>query len=102
MRRYPRPQDLTAGPAPATTAALPRVFWIYVGGAALAAAGFADFPLIAYHFQRAGTVFPALTPVFYAVVMAVSGIGSPAQAGCSTGWGSRWSYVVVLRRRAYS
>ena len=73
---YPRPQDLTAGPAPATTAALPRVFWIYVGGAALAAAGFADFPLIAYHFQRAGTVSAALTPVFYAVAMAVSGIGS--------------------------
>jgi len=73
---YPRPQDLTAGPAPATTQALPRVFWIYVGGAALAAAGFADFPLIAYHFQHAGTVSPALTPVFYAVAMAVSGIGS--------------------------
>ncbi len=73
---YPRPQDLAAGPAPATTAALPRVFWIYVGGAALAAAGFADFPLIAYHFQRAGTVSPALTPVFYAVAMAVSGVGS--------------------------
>ena len=73
---YPRPQDLAAGPAPATTAALPRVFWIYVGGAALAAAGFADFPLIAYHFQHAGTVSPALTPVFYAVAMAVSGIGS--------------------------
>ena len=73
---YPRPQDLAAGPAPATTQALPRVFWIYVGGAALAAAGFADFPLIAYHFQRAGTVSPALTPVFYAVAMAVSGVGS--------------------------
>ena len=73
---YPRPQDLAAGPAQVTTQALPRVFWIYVGGAALAAAGFADFPLIAYHFQRAGTVPPALTPVFYAVAMAVSGVGS--------------------------
>jgi MFS family permease len=74
---YPRPQDLApAGPVQVTTQALPRVFWIYVGGAALAAAGFADFPLIAYHFQRAGTVSPALTPVFYAVAMAVSGAGS--------------------------
>ena len=73
---YPRPQDLAAGPAPAPGGGLPRVFWIYVGGAALAAAGFADFPLIAYHFQRAGTVSPALTPVFYAVAMAVSGAGS--------------------------
>jgi MFS family permease len=73
---YPRPQDLAAASGQVTTRALPRVFWVYLGGAALAAAGFADFPLIAYHFQRAGTVSPALTPVFYAVAMAVSGAGS--------------------------
>ena len=73
---YPRPQDLTSAPAQVSGAGLPRVFWIYVAGAALAAAGFADFPLISFHFQRAGTVLPALTPVFYAVAMAVSGTGS--------------------------
>jgi MFS family permease len=73
---YPRPQDLAAGPAQVSTQGLPRVFWVYVAGAALAGAGFADFPLIAYHFQHAGTVSPALTPVFYAVAMAVSGTGS--------------------------
>jgi MFS family permease len=73
---YPRPQDLVAGPAPAPSGRLPRVFWVYLGGAALAAAGFADFPLIAYHFQHAGTVSTTLTPMFYAVAMAVSGAGS--------------------------
>jgi MFS family permease len=73
---YPRPHDLAAGPAPAAGDGLPRVFWIYVGGAALAAAGFADFPLIAYHFQHAGTVSATLTPVFYAVAMAAGGAGS--------------------------
>ncbi|HTT54796.1 MAG TPA: MFS transporter, partial [Streptosporangiaceae bacterium] len=73
---YPRPQDLTSAPAQVRTQGLPRVFWIYVAGAALAAAGFADFPLIAFHFQRAGTVSATLTPVFYAVAMAVSGTGS--------------------------
>jgi MFS family permease len=73
---YPRPQDLAQVPAQVSAQGLPRVFWIYVAGAALAAAGFADFPLIAFHFQRAGTVSPALTPVFYAVAMAVSGTGS--------------------------
>jgi MFS family permease len=52
------------------------VFWIYLAAAALAGAGFADFPLIAYHFQRAGAVSADLTPVFYAVAMAVSGTGS--------------------------
>ncbi|HEY7261648.1 MAG TPA: MFS transporter [Trebonia sp.] len=73
---YPRPQDLAPASAQVSTQGLPRVFWIYLAGAALAAAGFADFPLIAFHFQSAGTVPPALTPVFYAVAMAVSGTGS--------------------------
>jgi MFS family permease len=73
---YPRPQDLAAGSAELAAQGLPRVFWVYVAGAALAGAGFADFPLISYHFQHAGTVSPALTPVFYAVAMAVSGTGS--------------------------
>jgi MFS family permease len=73
---YPRPQDLAAGNAPPAPDGLPRVFWIYLTGAALAGAGFADFPLIAYRFQHAGIVSADLTPVFYSVAMAVSGAGS--------------------------
>ena len=30
---------------------IPRIFWIYLIAAALMAAGYADFPLIAFHFQ---------------------------------------------------
>ena len=75
-RFFPRPQDLSAGPAEVTTSGLPRVFWVYLAGAALVAAGFADFPLIAFHFQQARTVSAPLVPVFYAVAMAVSGTGS--------------------------
>jgi predicted MFS family arabinose efflux permease len=73
---YPRPQELEAGTAPVSTDGLPRVFWIYLAGAALVAAGFADFPLIAFHFERSGTVHASLTPVFYAAAMAISGAGS--------------------------
>jgi predicted MFS family arabinose efflux permease len=73
---YPRPQDLEAGPAHVSAEGLPRVFWIYLAGAALVAIGFADFPLMAYHFQRAGTVHADLIPVFYAAAMGVSGTGS--------------------------
>jgi len=58
------------------TAGLPRVFWIYLAGAALVAAGFADFPIMAYHFQGSGTVHADLIPVFYATAMAISGTGS--------------------------
>jgi MFS family permease len=73
---YPRPQDLESGPAHVSGAGLPRVFWVYLAAAALVAAGFADFPLMAFHFQRAGTVPASLTPVLYAAAMAVSGTGS--------------------------
>ena len=75
-RFFPRPQDLSAGPAEVATSGLPRVFWIYLAGAALVAAGLADFPLIAFHFQQAHTVSAPIVPVFYAVAMAVSGTGS--------------------------
>lgn len=73
---YPRPQDLSAGAAQVTASGLPRVFWIYLAGAALVAAGFADFPVIAFRLQQTGTVTAPLVPVFYAVAMAVSGTGS--------------------------
>jgi MFS family permease len=73
---YPRPQDLEAGHGQVTAEGLPRVFWTYLAGAALVAAGFADFPLIAYHFQQTGTVSVTATPLLYGTAMAVSGVGS--------------------------
>jgi len=73
---FPRPQDLSSGPAEVTTSGLPRVFWVYLAGAALVAAGLADFPLVAFHFQQAHLVSAPIVPVFYAVAMAVSGTGS--------------------------
>jgi hypothetical protein len=72
---YPRPRDLAVGTTEPATGRLPRVFWVYLAAAALAGAGFADFPLIACRFQHAGIVPADLTPVFYAVAMAVSGTG---------------------------
>lgn len=74
--QYPRPQDLEAITAPVSGEGLPRVFWVYLAGAALAGAGFADFPLIAYHFEKAGIVSGTMVPLFYATAMALSGVGS--------------------------
>jgi MFS family permease len=73
---YPRPEDLDSAPQNLQAAGLPRVFWVYVTGAGLAAAGFADFSLIAFHFQKASHLTATAVPVFYAVAMAVSGLGS--------------------------
>jgi predicted MFS family arabinose efflux permease len=73
---YPRPQDLESHPPDIRARGLPRIFWIYLAGAVLVAAGFADFPLIAYHFQQTSVVPTAWVPVFYAIAMGVSGVGS--------------------------
>ena len=53
---YPRPEDLEADVPDVHAKGLPRIFWIYLAGAALVAAGFADFQLIAYHFEKADAV----------------------------------------------
>jgi MFS family permease len=73
---YPRPQDLAAAPADVHGKGLPTVFWMYLAGAGLAAAGFADWSLIAFHYTQAATVGTAVIPIFYAIAMAVSGAGS--------------------------
>lgn len=74
--RYPRPQDLEPAQPMSGSGRLPRIYWIYLSGAVLVAAGFADYPLIAYHFSRAHTVPGTWIAIFYAVAMAVSGSGS--------------------------
>ncbi len=73
---YPRPEELESSPPDVKTSGLPRVFWLYLAGAVLVAAGFADFPLIAFHFAKTAAVPGAWVPVFYAIAMGVGGAGS--------------------------
>lgn len=55
---------------------LPRRFWFYAAGAGLVAFGFADWPLIAYHFAQTKIVSEAVVPVLYAVAMGAAGAGA--------------------------
>jgi predicted MFS family arabinose efflux permease len=73
---YPAPHEMESSPPAIGGSHLPRVFWVYLAGAVLVAAGFADYPLIAFHFGRTGTVSSDWIAIFYAVAMAVSGTGS--------------------------
>ena len=73
---YPKPEDLEVSVSNVEASGLPRVFWIYLIGAGLVAAGFADFSLMAYHFEKASVIPNIWVPVFYSVAMGVSGIGS--------------------------
>ena len=73
---YPRQQDLEPAAPAAGGAGLSRRFWIYLAGTALAGAGCADFPLIAFHFQTASVLAPRWSPAFYAAAMGAGGLGS--------------------------
>jgi len=74
---YRRPHELeTKSARPLTREGFPKVYWLYVAAGALIAAGFADFSLIAFHFQKSATVPQGLVPVFYAVAMATGAIAS--------------------------
>lgn len=55
-----------------------RSYWVFAAGAALIAAGFADFSLIGFHFQKQGVVAPGVIPVFYSAAMATGAIGALA------------------------
>jgi MFS family permease len=72
--QYPRPADLEVNHAEFQARGVPHTFWIYAVGCALIAAGYADFPLIAYHFARLSIVTPAVIPILYAIAMGTAGI----------------------------
>lgn len=71
---YPRPRELEVERPELETAALPRIFWVYLLAVGLVAAGYADFALIGYHLERAATASPTAVPVLYALAMATDAV----------------------------
>ncbi len=70
-RAYPRPHELEPAPARIESKGLPRAFWIYLVGAGLLAAGYADFALIAYHLEKTRLVSPGEIALLYGLAMGV-------------------------------
>lgn len=74
--RFPQPEHL-AGHTPALAArGFTRAFWLYLAAVGLIAAGFADFPLIAFHLQRTAVLPSASIPALYALAMAVDALAA--------------------------
>ncbi len=69
--RFPQPADLAGATPPLTSRGFGSDFWWYLAAVGLIAAGFADFPLIAFHLERAAVVSSAWIPALYAMAMAV-------------------------------
>ncbi len=73
---YPHPRDLEATTPELEAKGLTRVYWIYLAAMALNAAGYADFPLIAYHFEKTSVVSEKWIPIFYSVAMGVDAVAA--------------------------
>jgi predicted MFS family arabinose efflux permease len=74
---HPRPHELDVrSAARLETGGLSTPYWLYVIAGALIAAGFADFALVGFHFQRAGIMAPSVIPILYAVAMAAGALAS--------------------------
>lgn len=76
QRLYPNPRDFEVDVPTLQGEGLPRVFWIYLAAVALVAAGYADFPLIAYHLQNKAIATNQSIPLLYAVAMAVDAVAA--------------------------
>ena len=72
-RLYPHPQHLEVSAPTLETTGFTRPYWLYVVAVGLLGAGYADFPLIAYHFGKTALLPSEWIPLFYAVAMAVDG-----------------------------
>jgi MFS family permease len=73
---FPRPHDFELAPPPLESTGFARVFWVYIVAVGFIAAGYADFSLIAYHFDKSQIMPAVWIPILYAVAMAVDGLGA--------------------------
>ena len=74
---YPEPHDLEVGNDEVKANGMDYSYWVYLAGASLIAAGYADFPLMAYHFQKTALLSPAWVPAFYSIAMGANIIVAP-------------------------
>jgi MFS family permease len=91
-RRFPQPHLFEErASVELEPVALPRIYWIYLSAVALVAAGYADFPLIAFHFHHEAVFSDSWMPVVYAVAMGVD-----ALSALVSGWSFDRFGLVVL------
>ncbi len=69
-RLYPNPRGLESASIKIERKGYTHSFWLYVAAISCIAAGYADFPLVAYHFAKQGCVSANWIPIFYAIAMA--------------------------------
>jgi MFS family permease len=75
-RLYPHPQHLEVSAPTLETTGFTRPYWFYVVAVGCLGAGYADFPLIAFHFGKTAVLPSDWIPLFYAVAMGVDALAA--------------------------
>ena len=71
---YPNPENLEIELQPIKGQGMNRSYWLFVIAGCFVAAGFVDFPLIAYHLEREKIASALWIPIFYSIAMGVDGL----------------------------
>ncbi|QGU33925.1 MFS transporter [Thermochromatium tepidum ATCC 43061] len=74
--QFPQPGQLESKTPVVATQGYARPFWLYLAATGCLAAGFADFPLLAFHFQKEGSVTPDWIPILYAIAMGADALAA--------------------------
>ncbi len=73
---YPRPQNLEIETIAIKNAGFSKKYWLYIIAISCVAAGYVDFPLIAFHFQKISPISEVWVPVFFSISMASAGLAA--------------------------
>jgi MFS family permease len=73
---YPKPRDLEAKTTVIESKGLPQRFWVYILSIGLVAAGYADFPLIAFHLKQTAAIPDTWVPLLYAGAMGIDAVAA--------------------------
>ncbi|MBN1795210.1 MAG: MFS transporter [Sedimentisphaerales bacterium] len=73
---FPHPQELETVPQGRQNGKLPSVFWLYLAAVGFIAAGFADYPLIAFHIKSRNMFDDKWIPLLYACAMGIDALAA--------------------------
>lgn len=75
--RYHKPMHLSVTKTEIHTSISTKNFWFFMMGCAFIAFGYADFPLIAFHFEKNHILTPVLIPIAYGIALGINAITAP-------------------------
>ncbi len=73
---YPRPQDLEVENLELKTENFNKKYWLYIIAISCVAAGYVDFPLIAFHLKKTSLMSEVWVPILFSISMAAAGIAA--------------------------